>query len=116
VKLFELDQMLGTIKVQQRPGIGGLKVGALERGEKAAGAALVLLKDGPELGGSGWRIEAAERLGLIVKGVKKAGGVFFTIVMIDESLQVFFFQEREVAGDDEPIGIGIMLEGGLETT
>ncbi len=53
---------------------------------------------------------------MIVERVEEAGGILGVIVMINEGLQVLLFQEREIAGDDKPIGVRIMLEGSLETT
>ena len=52
---------------------------------------------------------------MVVEWIKEAGGILAVIVSINEGLQVFLFQEREIAGDDEPVGVRVMLEGSLET-
>jgi hypothetical protein len=76
VEMFEFDEVLGTIEVEEGAGVCGGEVDAVERGEKAAGTALVFFNEGGELWGSRGGVEGAEGLGVIVERVQEAGGVF----------------------------------------
>ena len=53
VEVFELDEVLGSIEIEEGARVGGREIVAVERGEEAAGATLVFLENGGQLDRSG---------------------------------------------------------------
>ena len=53
MEVLELDEVLGSIEVEEGARVGGRAIVAVERGEEAAGATLVFLENGGQLDRSG---------------------------------------------------------------
>jgi len=115
----DLDSIRFGIGVGERPESEGWDGVAVEVFEDGARATLAIDTSDCDGGGTGWLPDCAKWLGESIGGTGEVGGIFIFAICIpgvDELLEVREFEHWEVAGEDEPWGVWVVLLGGGDGT
>lgn len=115
-KDFEFVKLFGSVGVVEREGLRQFEGLRGERFEELAGATTVggvVVSEGLSGGGL---VEGAQRFCAVIQSIEKAGSSLSGVGVFEKISECLLVEEREIAGDDEPSGIGVFGEGRLDAT